>query len=120
MVIMTRRLTFAAAHIEAARSGTADHPTAEVMNSENRMTGDSYTLDVAVRGEIDPITGILVNIKEIDRIVREKIVQDYDKKLINTQVEQCRERPVTLETLILIILIRLSDALPAGVYLDSL
>jgi 6-pyruvoyltetrahydropterin/6-carboxytetrahydropterin synthase len=114
MIIMTRRLNFTAAYVEAQeldRGDTAD--------GDSRITGSNYTLEVAVRGRIDPKTGILVNIKEIDRIVREKIVHVYDGKLINRQVEAFREHPVTLETLVYNILVRLKDVLPAAVRLDS-
>src|SRR5579871_4627574 len=120
MIVMTRRLTFAAAHVDPPSSGADGAYVDEPVETRQRISGNSYILDVGVRGNIDPITGILVNIKEIDRIVRERIVQVYDKKLINRQVERFCEHPVTLEALILDMVNRLKDALPATVKLDRL
>jgi 6-pyruvoyltetrahydropterin/6-carboxytetrahydropterin synthase len=61
--------------------------------------GHNYVLDVSVAGEIDARTGIIVNIKEIDRVVRERIIDRFDRKLIQKQAPEFYGRPVTPERL---------------------
>ncbi len=81
------------------------------------ITGNNYWLDVTVSGAIDPKTGIIVNIKDIDAIVREHVVQVFDKKLINSAVPEFMDAPVTAETLVLYIVSKLMSTLPSMVEL---
>lgn len=70
MVCLTRTVRFSA----NAAGGPSDPPNA----SDNtfaafpsmRGVGRHYELDIQCRGEIDPVTGYFLNIKEIDRAVR--------------------------------------------------
>ncbi|MCS6776146.1 MAG: 6-carboxytetrahydropterin synthase [Chloroherpetonaceae bacterium] len=120
MIEMTRRVTFSAAHADWLPQRSAE---------ENRRIfgakaspepyGHNYVLDVGVAGAIDPRTGILVNIKEIDRIVREEVVCALDRKFLNRQVAHFRDQPVTAENLIRFIVPRIAVALPGGVGLCS-
>jgi len=73
MMRMTRRLTFSAARADWLESRSRQENIALFgPQAAPEPYGHHYTLDVSVEGRIDPQTGILVNIKEIDRIVRER------------------------------------------------
>jgi 6-pyruvoyltetrahydropterin/6-carboxytetrahydropterin synthase len=121
MITMTRRVMFSAAH-----SDWLPHLSPE----ENRALfgpsaspepyGHNYLLDVSVTGEIDASTGILVNIKVLDRVVKEQIVQKLDRKWINRQIPAFYERPVTAATLTEYIVSELLPALPPEVALSAL
>jgi len=47
-----------------------------------RESGEGYAWDlhVTVHGPIDPVTGMVTNISDLDRLVREQIVQPFDKR----------------------------------------
>lgn len=72
--------------------------------------GHNYVLDVAVEGLIDPATGMVVNIKAIDEVLQEVVVDRFDQKSINDQIEHFQSRSPSLENLLLFI----SSLLSAG------
>jgi 6-pyruvoyltetrahydropterin/6-carboxytetrahydropterin synthase len=120
MIAMTRRVMFSA--------GTIDLPPAATMRPAGETAahaeapepyGHNYFLDVTVTGEIDPRTGIVVNIKEIDRIVRERIIDRLDRKLIQRQAPELCGRPVTPESLAEWIANALRGGMPEGVTLSA-
>ena len=73
----TRRFTFAAAH----RYWVDDWSPAENDRVFGRLTGvhgHTYTLDVTIRGPIDPQTGMVIDLGELKRIVGETVVERFD------------------------------------------
>src|SRR5688500_15993063 len=97
---MTRRVMFSAAHADWLPQWSREENEAVFgPGAGPEPYGHNYVLDVGVEGEINPKTGILVNIKEIDRIVKEKVVSTLDRKFLNRQVGYFCDRPVTAETL---------------------
>ncbi len=120
-MIMTRRLTFSAALADWNPTLSRNENEAIFGTSASpEPYGHNYLLDVSVKGSIDPRNGILVNIKEIDRIVKEKVIQTLDRKFINRQVPAFHARPVTAETLIEFIADTLANGLPPAVELSAL
>jgi len=121
MIQMTRRLTFSAAHADwlfglsrvenEARFGPHASPEPH---------GHNFILDVTVGGEIDPRQGIVVNIKEIDRIVKERVIKRLDGKFLNRQVSAFCERPPTSENLTAFIVSELRPHLPSCVTLREI
>ena len=121
MITMTRRVTFSAAHSDWIASLSAEANRAVFGSHANpEPYGHNYTLDVSVQGEIDPKTGIVVNIKEIDRIVKQWVVQVFNRKYINTGVAAFAERAVTPETLLHYIAEVLPLHLPTTARLEAL
>lgn len=120
MMEMTRRVMFSAAHADWLFSRSrAENETFFGASASPEPYGHNYVLDVTVAGEINLKTGILVNIKEIDRIVREKVVSALDRKFLNRQVASFCERPVTAETLAQFVVEEMTPALPSEVTLSA-
>jgi len=65
--------------------------------------GHNYALEVTVEGEIDPVNGMVVNIKTIDDVLRDVIVSKLDQKSINDEIEHFQSRSASLENLMLYI-----------------
>ncbi|HLK55466.1 MAG TPA: 6-carboxytetrahydropterin synthase [Chthonomonadaceae bacterium] len=121
MITMTRRVGFSAAHSDWLPDRTAAENRALFgSHAQPEPYGHNYVLDVSVRGEIDPKTGIVLNIKEIDRIVKQSVVQVLDRKYINKQVAAFHDRPVTPEALLRFIADALRPHLPPEVTLAGL
>src|SRR4051812_47739256 len=101
MLAMTRRVLFSAAHADwlPGRSD-AENEALFGPNATPEPTGNNYYLDVTVTGEIDPMTGIIVNIKDIDQVVRALVIEKLDRKFVNRSVAYFCDRPVTPETLL--------------------
>lgn len=50
-----------------------------------------YTCDVMVGGEIDPTTGFVVDLAELDAVITEVVLVRFDKKNINCDVPEFGE-----------------------------
>ncbi len=121
MLAMTRRILFSAAHTDwLPDRSAAENATLVGSNAGPEPTGNNYFLDVTVEGEIDPQTGIIVNIKDIDQIVKHHVVQNLDRKFLNRSVAYFCERPVTPETILGYIRTQLDGTLPSVVRLTAL
>jgi len=120
---MTRKVTFSSGH---------RYWIPALSDSENREIfgkwaspfnhGHNYVLDVTVEGQIDESTGMVVNIKRIDDVLKQSIVSQFDGKSINDEVPHFYAVPSTLENLMLYIQAELSGegVLPPEAYLCSI
>ncbi len=121
MLAMTRRVMFSAAHANWMPEKTAAENEALFGPSAGpEPSGNNFYLDVTVEGKIDPLTGIIVNIKDIDQIVKEQVVQNLDRKFLNRSVAYFCARPVTPETLLGYVRQQLQDTLPPAAKLTAL
>jgi 6-pyruvoyltetrahydropterin/6-carboxytetrahydropterin synthase len=50
--------------------------------------GHSYTCDVTVSGDIDPITGFIVDLGKLDAILRSEVTQKFDHRNVNLDVPE--------------------------------
>lgn len=60
--------------------------------------GHNYVLRVTLSGQVDPRTGMVINIKELDRILKE-VAAEFDHKFINLDHPAFQERIPTTESL---------------------
>jgi 6-pyruvoyltetrahydropterin/6-carboxytetrahydropterin synthase len=70
--------------------------------------GHNYRLEVTVGGPVSATTGMVLNIVDLDRIVKEEILDPFDHKNLNLDVERFRETVPTSENLLLEIAERLA------------
>jgi len=84
--------------------------------------GHNYVLDVQVEGLVDFKTGMVVNIKRIDDVLRSAIVRQFDGKSLNDQVSYFHDRSTSLENLVVYVADCLAgdNVLPSEVRLTAL
>src|ERR1700741_1774180 len=61
--------------------------------------GHNYRLEVAVEGEIDRETSMIVNLTDLDRILKEEVDAPLDHKNLNRDVPDFASLPPTAENL---------------------
>ena len=121
-ILMTRRVSFSSGH----RYWKANLTEAENYELYGKWAspynhGHNYVLDVEVSGTVNPQNGMVVNIKVIDDIIRQRVVALFDNKSINDQVEGFDTKESCIENLLLFIADKLSgDALPSECTLTGL
>lgn len=78
--------------------------------------GHNYRLTVAVAGEVDPATGFVVDLGELDRLVAERILEPLDHSHLNESVPEFAAGKVipSSENLALWVRNRLREDLPKG------
>ncbi len=87
MIYITRREHFNAAH-RLFRADYSDEQNLQVFGkcSNPNWHGHNYTLYVTVKGEVDPLTGFLVNLKNLSAIIEKQVIDLIDHKNINLEV----------------------------------
>lgn len=76
--------------------------------------GHDYRLDVVLQGTPNPSTGMLIDLRELDRLVQEGILEPLDHRNLNHEVSFFAERQPTCENLALYAWHELVGRLPAG------
>jgi 6-pyruvoyltetrahydropterin/6-carboxytetrahydropterin synthase len=61
--------------------------------------GHNYELEVAVAGETDPATGMVVNLSDLDRVLKEEVDRPLDHRNLNRDVPEFAKTPPTAENL---------------------
>lgn len=59
--------------------------------------GHNYVLEITVSGTVDPATGMIVNLTDLDGFVEREVIAVFDHKSLNEDVEAFRERVPTTE-----------------------
>ena len=75
--------------------------------------GHNYTLEVAVSGEPDPSTGMVINLVDLKSAV-EGVLVDFDHKHLNLDTPWFADRQPTTENLAAVLWDRIADALSAA------
>jgi 6-pyruvoyltetrahydropterin/6-carboxytetrahydropterin synthase len=88
MIYLTRRERFNAAH-RMYRAEWDDAKNEQVFGkcSNPNWHGHNYTLFVTVKGELNPETGYVVNLKTLSKIINKEVIDKLDHKNINIEVE---------------------------------
>jgi 6-pyruvoyltetrahydropterin/6-carboxytetrahydropterin synthase len=91
--------------------------TAHLSEEENRRVfgkcanpyghGHNYVVEVSVSGAVDPATGMIANLADLDAFVERQVLDPFDHKSLNEDVPAFRETVPTTENLCLEIFQRL-------------
>lgn len=74
-VRVTRKFTFEAAHF------LPGHPTC------GNMHGHSYKMEVTFAGEVNPVSGMIVDFGDIKSLVASSVIDKVDHKILNEWLE---------------------------------
>ncbi|NJO70501.1 MAG: 6-carboxytetrahydropterin synthase [Bacteroidetes bacterium] len=104
MIYLTRRERFNAAH-RMFRPDWDDAKNAMIFGkcSNPNWHGHNYTLYVTVKGELNPETGYVVNLKELSKIINQAIIEKTDHKNINLEVDFMKGKIASSENLVIAI-----------------
>lgn len=87
-MIVTARLTFSAAHRLHNPNRDAEWNRRTYGKCDNpRGHGHNYALEVSVRGTIDPETGMVIDLKRLKDIMRERVIDRVDHTNLNEDVD---------------------------------
>jgi len=107
-VTVSRKAHFNAAH-RLFRADWSAEQNQEVFGKCNNpeFHGHNYELIVSVRGEIDPITGYVLDLKVLKDIIKKEVEEPFDHKNLNTQVTEFSKLNPTAENIAVVIFNRL-------------
>ena len=121
MVYITRIEHFNAAHklFNPAWSREKNEEVFGKCANEN-WHGHNFELFVTLKGEPDPDTGFVYDVKKLSVIVKEHVIDKLDHKNLNVDVDFMKDKLCSIENLVIGIWNELIPHLPAGVQLHSL
>jgi 6-pyruvoyltetrahydropterin/6-carboxytetrahydropterin synthase len=115
MFYVTRRAEFSASHY---------YHNPDLSSEENRRIfgklnnphghGHNYTLEVTVEGELDPRTGMVMDLKDVKRVIESEVMEAMDHRFLNEEVPAFRSVIPTTENIAFEIWRRLAGKIDAG------
>ena len=97
-VRIQRRATFAAAHI-LCRPDWSEERNREVFGACATDHGHNYVIEVTVGGAVDPETGMVLNLKQVDAALHTHFIDAVDHHHLNRDVEFLRGVVPTAENI---------------------
>ena len=85
-VLITRRETFSAAH-RLYNPAWDDERNFRVFGKDARLHGHTYTLEVTIKGAVDPATGMVLDLRDLRDTIRRLIINKTDHADLNTDVD---------------------------------
>jgi 6-pyruvoyltetrahydropterin/6-carboxytetrahydropterin synthase len=115
IVRVTRRLHFSAGH-RLHNSELSDEENRKIYGLCNNPAGHghNYGLEVTLRGELDPRTGYVFDLKRLKDVVEEVVLGDVDHANLNVDVPWLEGVIPTAENIAVEIWRRLAAVLPQG------
>jgi len=100
MVFITRKERFNAAH-RLFRPEWDDNKNEEVFGkcSNPNWHGHNYTLYITVKGDPDPLTGFVMDLKKLSTLIRNRVTDKLDHKNMNLDVDFLKDKIPTTEVL---------------------
>ena len=91
-----RRYLLSASHRLHAASLSAEENRAAYGKCNNPYGhGHNYVIDVLAGGQVDPATGMVINLADLDRVVKENVVGRFDHMNLNDDPLFATEVPTT-------------------------
>ncbi|MFA6957386.1 MAG: 6-carboxytetrahydropterin synthase [Thermoanaerobaculia bacterium] len=114
-MIVTAKLDFSAAHRLNNPSKDAEWNRRVYGKCDNPSGhGHNYMLEVSVEGPIDPETGMVIDLKRLKDIMRERVVNRVDHTNLNIDVDFLRGVIPTAENLVKAFWSQLAPAITEG------
>ena len=113
MILLTRRAEFSSAHYYWSEQMSPEENVRVFGKCANRNGhGHNYALEVTVAGEIDPVTGFVVDLKELKAILEREVISVYDHRHLNLEVPEFKHLIPTTENMAVAIWRRLDGKIP--------
>lgn len=95
---LTRRYSFAASHrLHSSKLSEEENQRTYGKCSNPYGHGHNYNVEVTVTGAVDPATGMLVRVTDLDAFVDGEVLEAFGHKYLNAEVPEFAEYVPTTE-----------------------
>jgi 6-pyruvoyltetrahydropterin/6-carboxytetrahydropterin synthase len=113
MIFLTRKAEFSSAHFYWIEDWTEEENYKVFGKCANRNGhGHNYTVEVTVAGDVDPVSGFVVDLKQLKDILEDEVIRVYDHRHLNFEVPEFRSSVPTTENIAIAIWNRLAGKIP--------
>ncbi|KAJ1654054.1 hypothetical protein IWQ61_005947 [Dispira simplex] len=112
-VFLSRTATFSAAHrLHSTQLDSIEN--ARIFGKCNWANGHghNYRVEITVKGRVDPVTGMVMNITDLKEAIQKAIMDPLDHRNLDVDVKFFRDRPSTTENLAIFIWTNIQTYLP--------
>ncbi len=97
-MLITRRVDFSASHV-CRKPGASEEENRALYGAaaNHHGHGHNYILEVSVEGEPDPVTGMVLDLKELKAIINREVVEPMDHRFLNYEVPPFDRQIPTVE-----------------------
>ena len=115
--IITKKYHFCASH-KYGNAYWSEQKNLEVFGKDYNNHGHNYVLEVSIKGPINPETGWLIDLGELNEIVKSNVVDILDHSQIEEDIEWFKDKQPSTENLVVFIWeqIALEIASPAKLF----
>ncbi len=107
---LTRRYRFAASHrLHSSQLGDEENQRVYGKCNNPYGHGHNYVVEVGVSGPVDPGTGMIANLADLDAFVDRQVIEPFDHTYLNEEISAFRERVPTTENICIEIFNRLRE-----------
>jgi 6-pyruvoyltetrahydropterin/6-carboxytetrahydropterin synthase len=86
-MIITRKVEFSASHVcRSPELSDAENERLYGPAANPRGHGHNYAVEVSLRGDPDPVTGMVMDLKELKEILNREVMDPYDHRFLNYEV----------------------------------
>ena len=111
-MLITRKTEFSASHVCRVASWN-DEQNHQIYGeaSHSHGHGHNFVLEVTIEGDPDPVTGMVMDLKDLKSILEEEVVEPMDHRFLNYEVAPFDRIVPTIENIALEIWKRLHTRL---------
>lgn len=115
MLYVTRREVFSASH-RLFNPELTEEENEKIFGKCNNHNGHghNYVLEVVVAGEINTLTGYVIDLKVLKKIILEEVIAKVDHKNLNIDVDFLKSKIPTAENIAVGIWQEIKDKIPSG------
>ena len=84
-MIITRKVEFSASHL-CRNPHLSEEENRKLYGLAVNTHGHNYVVEVSLKGEPDPVTGMILDLKELKEILNRQVVAPYDHRFLNYEV----------------------------------
>jgi len=112
-VILTRQIQFSSSHRLHSHQ-LSDQENLEIFGKCNNPNGHghNYVLEASVKGEVSPITGMVMNITDLKAYLQEVVMDQFDHKNIDLDIPYFQDKVSTTENVAIYIWNCLQNKIP--------
>ena len=115
MIYLTRKAEFSSSHFYRNPAWSDEENVRRFGKCANANGhGHNYTREVMGAGDVDPVTGFVVDLKLLKDILEEQVVSVYDHRHLNYEVPEFKDRIPTTENIAVAIWKRLDGKIPGA------
>ncbi len=99
-MIISKKVEFSASHIcRSPQLSEEENRRIYGAAANPQSHGHNYIVDVAIEGEPDPVTGMILDLKRLKDLLEERVLSVYDHRLLNREVAAFENKVPTVENI---------------------